>query len=219
MISESTTYTPTVEVKNQLTSLRNYSSLFPAFLTEIYVPSTYETISVQEFCIILVRVVCPSYLLALSKSLSHEISSSSISFPRFLLLFDLARLSPIPSQINTHPSSLPQPSTITIHQPILNDLFNQPPRQMSTPQPTQILYLSIPKSQSLKDDNNPNPSSFSSSQSPWSKALDILQQSPGFVRCYWGRCLEEDERVQVHVGMLFKSHFLISGFLFLYDKR
>jgi hypothetical protein len=58
---------------------------------------------------------------------------------------------------------------------------------------TQIFYLTIPKEKDLKSD------------SAWAKALDLLERSPGFQRCYYGRSPEVPEKVQLHVGMFVHS--------------
>lgn len=59
---------------------------------------------------------------------------------------------------------------------------------------TQVLYVDVPASSDLGN----------SSAEPgrvWAKLLDNIAGSPGFVRLYWGRRLEEPEKVQLHIGM------------------
>lgn len=58
---------------------------------------------------------------------------------------------------------------------------------------TQIIYLGIPKDRDLK-----NPKSYHGRL--WSSALDLVEHSDGFERLYWGRCLEQPEKVQLHIG-------------------
>ena len=57
---------------------------------------------------------------------------------------------------------------------------------------TQIFYFNITPEQALKDDSD--------ATKTWGKALDVLEQHPGFQRCYWGRSPEHPEKVQLHVG-------------------
>ena len=57
---------------------------------------------------------------------------------------------------------------------------------------TQVFYFAIDNTQDLTD--GPKASST------WSKAIDILEQHPGFQRCYWGRSPEVPEKVQLHIG-------------------
>ncbi|KAK7995229.1 hypothetical protein PG990_014002 [Apiospora arundinis] len=57
---------------------------------------------------------------------------------------------------------------------------------------TQVLYIDVPASSDLGN----------SSAEPgrvWAKLLDNIAGSPGFVRLYWGRRLEEPEKVQLHI--------------------
>ncbi|KAK8029828.1 hypothetical protein PG993_011119 [Apiospora rasikravindrae] len=57
---------------------------------------------------------------------------------------------------------------------------------------TQVLYVDIPPSSDLAD----------KSTEPglkWAKLLNTIACSPGFVRLYWGRRLEEPEKVQLHI--------------------
>ena len=58
---------------------------------------------------------------------------------------------------------------------------------------TQIIHLSIPPDRYLKD-----ASSYHGSL--WSSMLDLIEQSEGFQRLYWGRSLERPEDVQLHIG-------------------
>lgn len=57
---------------------------------------------------------------------------------------------------------------------------------------TQILYFTIDKDKDL--------SKVSEASNTWAKAIDILEQCPGFQRCYWGRSPEVPEKVQLHIG-------------------
>ena len=56
---------------------------------------------------------------------------------------------------------------------------------------TQILYLSIPPDRDLKGVVY---------GLLWTSALDLIEQSDGLQRLYWGRSLEQPENVQLHVG-------------------
>lgn len=58
---------------------------------------------------------------------------------------------------------------------------------------TQIIYLNIAPSQRLEQKQT-------DAGSKWSKALDSVTAFPGLVRIYWGRRLEEPEKVQLHLG-------------------
>jgi len=58
---------------------------------------------------------------------------------------------------------------------------------------TQIIYLSIPADKTLND-------AQSYCGGLWTTALDLIESSEGFRRLYWGRCLEQPEDVQLHVG-------------------
>lgn len=59
---------------------------------------------------------------------------------------------------------------------------------------TQILYVDIPPSSDLGNIST-------ELGQIWAKLLDSIASSPGFVRLYWGRRLEEPEKVQLHIGM------------------
>ncbi|KAK8063598.1 hypothetical protein PG996_008250 [Apiospora saccharicola] len=59
---------------------------------------------------------------------------------------------------------------------------------------TQVFYVNIPPSLDLGD-ISAEPGQI------WTKLLDIIASSAGFVRLYWGRWLEEPEKVQLHVGI------------------
>ncbi|KAI1340180.1 hypothetical protein F5Y15DRAFT_379881 [Xylariaceae sp. FL0016] len=56
---------------------------------------------------------------------------------------------------------------------------------------TQIIYLVIPPSEDLGGN--------AEAGNAWSKAQDLIERSPGFLRLYWGRRLEEPENVQLHI--------------------
>lgn len=58
---------------------------------------------------------------------------------------------------------------------------------------TQILYLNIPAEKEL---NDPTVAAGHS----WSRALDVIEQQPGFLRLSWGRSPEDRTKVQLHVG-------------------
>lgn len=58
---------------------------------------------------------------------------------------------------------------------------------------TQIIYLSISPDQQLDH-------SSTHAGGQWAKALDIVTECPGFKKLYWGRRLEEPEKVQLHIG-------------------
>lgn len=58
---------------------------------------------------------------------------------------------------------------------------------------TQIIYLNIPPDQQLDQRNT-------RAGDEWDKALNIVTESPGFKKLYWGRRLEEPEKVQLHIG-------------------
>ncbi|KAH7035867.1 uncharacterized protein B0I36DRAFT_382491 [Microdochium trichocladiopsis] len=57
---------------------------------------------------------------------------------------------------------------------------------------TQILYLDVDPARNLEDESTRD-------GKLWAEMLDLLQDSPGFKRLYWGRRLEEPEKVQIHV--------------------
>lgn len=58
---------------------------------------------------------------------------------------------------------------------------------------TQILYVDVDPAHILEDADTP-------AGKLWVDLLDLLQDTPGFRRLYWGQRLEEPEKVQVHVG-------------------
>ncbi|KAK7961622.1 uncharacterized protein PG986_002447 [Apiospora aurea] len=57
---------------------------------------------------------------------------------------------------------------------------------------TQIFYLSIPVEHQLQD-------ATSGAGRKWAEALDLVAESPGFLRLYWGRQVEEHKKVQLHI--------------------
>lgn len=57
---------------------------------------------------------------------------------------------------------------------------------------TQLIYLTIPQDRDLK-----NADSYHGRL--WASALDIIENSPGFHRLYWGRSLEKPVNVQLHI--------------------
>ena len=60
-------------------------------------------------------------------------------------------------------------------------------------EPTQMLILSIPTSLSIEDATSP-------AGKTWNEILDIVRKSQGFKRLYWGRHVEKQENVQLHIG-------------------
>lgn len=58
---------------------------------------------------------------------------------------------------------------------------------------TQIIYLNIAPKELLDDKTTP-------SGKLWAKSLDFIEGNIGFQRLYWGRRLEEPEKVQLHIG-------------------
>lgn len=58
---------------------------------------------------------------------------------------------------------------------------------------TQIIYLNVSPDQKL-DQKQTN------AGTQWSKALDLITAFKGLLRLYWGRRLEEPEKVQLHLG-------------------
>ncbi|KAK8075814.1 hypothetical protein PG997_010477 [Apiospora hydei] len=54
---------------------------------------------------------------------------------------------------------------------------------------TQIFYLSIPVEHQLQD-------ATSGAGRKWAEALDLVAESPGFLRLYWGRQVEEHKKVR-----------------------
>ncbi|KAK8064396.1 hypothetical protein PG994_007034 [Apiospora phragmitis] len=57
---------------------------------------------------------------------------------------------------------------------------------------TQIFYLSIPVEHQLQD-------ATSGAGRKWAEALEFIAASPGFLRLYWGRQVEESKKVQLHI--------------------
>ena len=58
---------------------------------------------------------------------------------------------------------------------------------------TQIVHLKIPADRDLKD-------ATSYHGRLWTSALDLIEQSDGFRRLYWGRSLEKPENLQLHIS-------------------
>ena len=58
---------------------------------------------------------------------------------------------------------------------------------------TQIFYLSIPVEHPLED-------ATSGAGCRWAEVLELIAESPGFLRLYWGRQVEESKKVQLHIG-------------------
>lgn len=73
---------------------------------------------------------------------------------------------------------------------------------------TQIFYLSIPVEHQLQD-------ATSGAGRKWAEALDLIAESPGFLRLYWGRQVEESKKVQLHVGR--SRRFSFSSFFYLFS--
>lgn len=59
---------------------------------------------------------------------------------------------------------------------------------------TQIVYLVISADKDLKD-------KATETGTIWLQALDTIEGSAGYQRLYWGRSVEQPEKVQLHVGM------------------
>lgn len=57
---------------------------------------------------------------------------------------------------------------------------------------TQILYFTIPPSNDLKD-------ASSEAGKKWLQALNEIEGSAGYERLFWGRSVEQPEKVQLHV--------------------
>ncbi|KAK8103421.1 uncharacterized protein PG998_010454 [Apiospora kogelbergensis] len=57
---------------------------------------------------------------------------------------------------------------------------------------TQIFYLSIPVEHPLED-------ATSGAGCRWAEVLELIAESPGFLRLYWGRQVEESKKVQLHI--------------------
>lgn len=58
---------------------------------------------------------------------------------------------------------------------------------------TQIIYLDIPPDQHLDELGT-------QAGNQWSEALDLVSKEPGYEKLYWGRRLEQPEKVQLHIG-------------------
>lgn len=65
---------------------------------------------------------------------------------------------------------------------------------------TQIFYLMVNPDGHLED-----PSTEVGQN--WAKSLGTIQAAPGFRRLYWGRRLEEPEKVQLHTGASSSNSF------------
>jgi heme-degrading monooxygenase HmoA len=61
-------------------------------------------------------------------------------------------------------------------------------------QPTQMIILALEANAAVEEQ-------ASEAGQVWAAALRILEQSPGFRRLYWGRHVEEPEKIQIHIGM------------------
>lgn len=58
---------------------------------------------------------------------------------------------------------------------------------------TEIYYLEIDPDKILNDRNT-------QAGKYWAQSLDLIQTAEGFQKSYWGRRLEEPEKVQLHIG-------------------
>lgn len=58
---------------------------------------------------------------------------------------------------------------------------------------TQIVYLTVPADTTLEDD-------ASEAGKSWSQALDVVEESIGYQKLYWGRSVEQPQKVQLHIG-------------------
>jgi hypothetical protein len=67
-------------------------------------------------------------------------------------------------------------------------------------EPTQMLILSIPPSESIQDPT-------SSAGKVWQAILNIIRKSEGYKRLYWGRRVEKADNVQLHVGTVTIPYF------------
>ncbi|PSR84439.1 hypothetical protein BD289DRAFT_434155 [Coniella lustricola] len=73
---------------------------------------------------------------------------------------------------------------------------------------TQIMYMAISPDRQLSDAN-------SQAGRKWSAALDLVQSCAGLIKLYWGRRLEEPEKIQLHLVWTNRQHsdvFLASAF-------
>ncbi|KAF8846538.1 hypothetical protein BDZ45DRAFT_608827 [Acephala macrosclerotiorum] len=72
-------------------------------------------------------------------------------------------------------------------------------------EPTQIIIVSIPTIHNLDG--------ISQAGQTWKAILDLIRRTPGFKRLYWGRHVEDSERVQLHVvrGLLSHHHAFLSS--------
>ncbi|KAK7911878.1 hypothetical protein PG985_014359 [Apiospora marii] len=71
--------------------------------------------------------------------------------------------------------------------------------------------MATPQSQSLG--TKPEEPRDTEPRQIWVKLLDLIASSPGFVRLYWGRRLEEPEKLQLHIvkNTLSQHHSFISS--------
>ncbi|KAK8121617.1 hypothetical protein PG984_010287 [Apiospora sp. TS-2023a] len=77
---------------------------------------------------------------------------------------------------------------------------------------TQIFYISVPVEHQLQD-------ATSGAGRKWAEALELIADSPGFLRLYWGRQVEESKKVQLHVVRenLDQNEFFLESSLYLDD--
>lgn len=59
---------------------------------------------------------------------------------------------------------------------------------------TEIIYLNIDPEKNLGDRST-------EAGQRWAASLDLIETVDGFRRLYWGRRLEEPEKVQLHIGL------------------
>ncbi|CZR54090.1 uncharacterized protein PAC_03973 [Phialocephala subalpina] len=72
-------------------------------------------------------------------------------------------------------------------------------------EPTQMIIVSISTIHNLNG--------ISQAGQTWKAILDLIRRTPGFKRLYWGRQVEDPERVQLHVvrGLLSHHHAFLSS--------
>ncbi|PMD41639.1 hypothetical protein L207DRAFT_458175 [Hyaloscypha variabilis F] len=59
-------------------------------------------------------------------------------------------------------------------------------------EPTQILTISLPPSTPIEDRTT-------SPGKTWQQILELIRLSPGYQRLYWGRHIEDPDKVQLHI--------------------
>jgi hypothetical protein len=69
------------------------------------------------------------------------------------------------------------------------------PPNSAMAEPTQILTISLPPSTPIEDRTT-------SPGKTWQQILELIRLSPGYQRLYWGRHIEDPDKVQLHIGTL-----------------